>query len=208
MNPLAPHLEGFAKQVALHQDLYSKYLFESRGPGSEAQQRYVQAQARLNWLVPMNRALRALAQQLPTGGLNGARNYYKRYRSLLASINTSLDAFRKHRADYYFGDSLLDLQLLVPVLGIPVTEWASITLAGLLEQETTKRQLYLTEIQRQAQAAEDARRAVLKSLSPEQLALLQSAIELAKVTGRHQVQYSLHDVQTFSAPRTSSLASC
>lgn len=150
------------------------------------------SQARLSFLVPLYEALNAMAQQSGTFCLKGEQLYTKKFEALLALIRKGRFYDFAPDREKYFGDGLEELELPVPVAGVPAEQWSTAQIGELLEQVHQA-----VEAERQAEVrrglnAEDARKAFLRSLSAEQLVLLANAIQLSR--GGHAISLDKRDL--------------
>lgn len=156
------------------------------------EQRVQKSQARLSYLVPLYDAMHAAVQQAGTGCVGGVQKYTKRFDMLGKQIRKVMPYYRD--SDKYFEGDVLDLQLLVPVEGVPVENWTAVRISALVAQvlqEVEDERLAKLDRSRVAAAA---RKAFVGSLNPEQRVLLAQALDAAKAAGSHAITVDARDL--------------
>lgn len=167
--------------------------FRARRRDMDAKNRYVAAQSRLSYLVPLYKALNAAAQQNGTACDTGQRLYRKRYDALVYRIRDMLQFQSEYDRTRYFGDGIRMLALPVPS-ECGLNTWKVCPISDIIDDVAQTLSAERKELLRRQTRAADARKAFLESLSAYQKNLLSLALEAAKGKGSHAVSFDARDL--------------
>lgn len=154
------------------------------------EQRVGDSRVRLGYLVPLYKALNSAVQQAGTGAAGGAKLYTKQFERLGKLIRAEVDYHREK----YFGGDVGRLQLLVPVEGVPVENWLSVTIDEIIAQVEQQMADERNAARQRAMNAEQARKAFVASLNEDQRALLRQALDAALAKGAHGISVDIRDL--------------
>lgn len=189
-------LAELRKRIRLERMTYNETvknpMMKRYRPVSDTQWNWLYAQARMSYLVPLYRALSAAVQQLPQQkNLQpyqknlGLQHYQLKFEALKYRMRDVFSTpYREPFVRKYFGHGIENLQLPVPVPGVPVVQWEIKTIQELLADaqvalNKTREEMAKAQARKREQvlAAAAARLKLLRSLNPEQRALLAEAIK-------------------------------
>ncbi|KVP17023.1 hypothetical protein [Burkholderia ubonensis] len=181
-----------------HRRALKDYRENGRYRAHMAHETMLMSRARLEYLVPMYRALLAASQQSQTvpGGEKGAQAYLRRF---LAFQQTMLKAVlypHSGKLEQLFGDGLLTYPLLVPDERVAPYAWQFRTINDLLEEVRAEQEAARQAQLKRARKAEDARKGFLASLTPYQVLCLKAALAAAKEKGTHAITIDERDLET------------
>jgi hypothetical protein len=166
------------------------YGYGSAGAGLREQA--AKTHARLSYLVPLYKAMLAVVQQAGTPAQGGVKKYtlhFEKFGALQRKVMPYPDDF-----DKYFDGDVSNLQVLVPVAGVPVESWDAVSISTLTAQMLQQVEDERVKKLNLAQAAETARKAFIQSLNAEQRAALVHALEAAKANRTGAIQLDVRDL--------------
>jgi hypothetical protein len=155
------------------------------------EQRVRESQSRLDYLVPLYKAMNSAVQQAGTGAAGGVKAYTTQFQKLGKLIRDEVD----YHHEKFFGGEIRRLQILVPVEGVPVENWLAVTLDEIIAQVQQQVADERNAARQRARNAEQARKAFLASLNDEQRALLRHALDAAQTKGMHAISVDIRDLE-------------
>lgn len=150
-----------------------------------------QAQKKLLMLVPFERAFTVLSQ-VDNPSWKSIAVYVRLYEALLKRIRDS-HGFSYDREDLLSG-GVDGLQILIPVENTPFSKWNTQTISEVAASVDAQISIEKKERVKKGRSADRALQKFLSSLTLDQINLLDSAIESAKLDGRHAVSLSERDL--------------
>lgn len=181
-----------ALRASYHADIEGRTVRDIRRDVT-LEQRVGYSQARLAYLVPMYKAMHAAVQQAGTGAAGGVKAYASQFEKLGKLIRDNVEY--QHCHEKLFSGDVGNLQILVPVAGVPVENWRSVTLNEVIGQVQQQIADDRDAARQRAVSAEQARKAFLGSLNEDQRALLRHALDLARTKGSRAILVDIRDLE-------------